>query len=112
MNIAESRAQMRQLQVVLERIIDKDPEQEVRGLAIPVLDAIVEAVKQHLVHHEVAQQIAGIISVNAVAEGEPLRATDALIVVAALRTALGEEVPLPVSIPREPDWPDIRTMGF
>ena len=32
----------------LQKLVDRDPEQEIRGMAIPVLDAALEAVRSRL----------------------------------------------------------------
>ena len=112
MELSQARAQLRELQSVLERIHQKDPEQEVRGIAIPVLDSIIEAVRRHLPDNEVTQAISGVFSVETISDGEPVRAVDALMVVTALKTALGDSVPMPVAIPRDPRWPSLMTMDF
>ena len=67
----------------------RDPEQEVRGIAVPVLDAAVEDVKAALGDDPIVSAIAGIISAETIAEGEPIRAIDALFVAEQLDAAIG-----------------------
>jgi hypothetical protein len=77
-----------QLRTTLDAITARDPEQEVKGIAVPVLDAVLASVRTLLPDHPVVQAVREVISPEAIAEGEPVRAADALIVVDALLGAL------------------------
>jgi hypothetical protein len=77
----------------LRAISQKDQEQEVRGMALPVLDSVIEAAKEHVVDDPVVQTIRAVISPEAVAEGEPVRAIDAMIVAQQLLQALERHYP-------------------
>lgn len=80
----------------LETLIKRDPEQEVQGIAIPVFDAAVEAIKDDLGRdNPVVAAVAGIISPETVAAGEPIRAADALVVAKMLDAEIG---PHPIGI--------------
>jgi hypothetical protein len=73
----------------LSQITERDPEQEVRGIALPVVDAVLVAGREHALKNDpVVAAIAGLITVDTVAEGDPVRAVDALIVVRQLREAI------------------------
>jgi hypothetical protein len=75
----------------LEKVAERDPEQEVRGMAVPVLDACLEAFKQHVPDDPVVQAIRAVLSPEAVADGESVRAVDAALVAGQLAAALGPE---------------------
>lgn len=69
-------------------------------MALPVLDAVVNAAKDFLPGDPVVDTIRDAISPEAIAEGEPLRAVDVLIVVDQLHTALSQALPPPPRIQR------------
>lgn len=84
---------VQQLYFMLGGIIQRDPEQEVRGIALPVLDAVLRAVRDTLGDQPVVAQMYDIISVESIEEGEPVRAADAYLVAGMLIKALGHETP-------------------
>lgn len=68
----------------------EDTEQEVRGLALPILDAVLEAIKDEIGRENpVVQAVAAVISPETIAEGDPLRAADALVVAKLLNAEIG-----------------------
>ena len=73
----------------LEMLTTRDPEQEVQGIALPVLDAVIEAVRTVLPDDPVVQAVRGIVSPEQIALGEPVRAADALLVAKQLDAAIG-----------------------
>jgi hypothetical protein len=74
----------------LKTIIERDPEQEVTGLALPVLDAVVEAIKEEIGRdNPVVQATAGVISPESIENGEPIRAADALLIAKMLDAEIG-----------------------
>ena len=73
----------------LETMTKRDPEQEVQGIALPVLDAALEDVKAALPGDPVVAAVAGIISPETIEAGEPIRAVDALLVAEQLNAAIG-----------------------
>lgn len=107
MEIREARRLVDDLYNVLKQMHDRDPEQEVTGMAVPVLDASIAAIREHLAPDDpVLASIRDVISSESVMSGDPVRAVDALLVVTALKARLGPEPPpMPVSIPRQgPNW--------
>jgi hypothetical protein len=91
----------------LERLVDRDPDQEVQGIALPVMDAVIEAVRQVLPEdHPVVKAARSVISPELIESGEPVRAADALVVAKQLNTAIGSppmSIPLIPSVSRVPD---------
>jgi hypothetical protein len=75
----------------LENIAKQDPEREVQGMALPVVAACLDAFKAHASDDPVVQAIRDVVSPEAVAAGEPVRAVDAVVVVGQLALALGPE---------------------
>jgi hypothetical protein len=75
-------------QTSLRVMIDRDPEQEIRGGAIRVLDAAVASAREVLGSDPVVSVISDVISPEAFEAGEPLRAADVLLVIDALLGAL------------------------
>lgn len=75
----------------LEKIVARDAEQEVQGLALPVVDAAFEAARQFLADDDPLARVATeVVSVDMIESGEPLRAVDALVVAGQLESALFE----------------------
>jgi len=73
----------------LEALTKRDPEQEVQGIALPVLDAVIESVRAARPNDPVVEAVRGIISAEHIASGEPVRAADALLVAKQLDAAVG-----------------------
>lgn len=92
MNDTEARRLVAQLHNDLGKIVDRDPEQEVRGMAIPVLDEALKAVKGVLAGDPIVARMSDVISVETIDEGDPLRAVDVLMVVSTLKGRLGPEM--------------------
>lgn len=63
---------------------DRDPEQEVRGIALPPIDRALGLAADEVGEHPVVQAVRDVISPEQVAEGDPVRAVDALHVVTLL----------------------------
>jgi hypothetical protein len=83
--------QLRQLRADLLQLIERDPEQEVTGQALPLIDAVVSEAREALPPEStLASQIVEIISVDTIEAGEPLRAADALVVVGQLLAVLDD----------------------
>lgn len=79
----------------------QDSEQEVQGIALPVLCAVIEYVKTYLHGHPVVDSI-DVVTVERIASGEPIRAVDALLVANQLIPAL----PTPQRPPEEHEYED------
>jgi hypothetical protein len=73
----------------LRLIVERDQEQEVRGIAIPVLDAVLGAARSFLPPGDpIVSAVRDVISPEVIADGEPVRAIDAFIVATQLEQAL------------------------
>jgi hypothetical protein len=67
----------------------RDPMHNVRGIAVPVLGAVIERVGQLYPNDPVVQSIAGVTSPERIASGEPVLAADALLVAQQLDATIG-----------------------
>jgi hypothetical protein len=88
------KAKITALVQTLESLTNRDPDQEVQGIALPVLDAVIEAVRQVRPDDPVVKAARSVISPEQIESGEPVRAADALLVAKQLDTAIGGP-PLP-----------------
>lgn len=89
-------AQLQQLHTDLHAISARDAEQEVMGLALPLVDKVLSEAKGLLpAGHGLATQIVDLVSVEGMDVEEGIRAADAVIVVgqvlAAYKTLLAEQ---------------------
>jgi hypothetical protein len=91
----EAKRQIVSLIQTLETLTKRDPEQEVQGIALPVLDAVIESIREALPDNAVVAAVRGVLSPEQIASGEPIRAADALLVATQLSAAIG---PYPVMI--------------
>ncbi len=83
------RRQLDGLITTLDAIAKRDPEQEVQGIAIPVLDAVLSNAKTLIgADDPVVLRASDIISPETIGRGEPIRAVDALLVAQTLRATL------------------------
>ncbi len=73
----------------LETIIKRDPEREVQGMALPVLDALIESVRLVRPNDPVVAAARSAISPAQLATGVPVRPGDALVVAKQLDAAIG-----------------------
>lgn len=102
-NLEDGRAAIEQLYRDLQGIVAKDQEQDVMGIALPVLDAVLSGVRQLIpVGHPVLERLHDLISVETITAGEPIRASDALLVVGQVRAALPRPPPGKANDP--PSW--------
>lgn len=96
---AEARERLRAVKGTLKSIVERDPEQEVQGMALPVLDAVVAQARAWRPSDPVLDRVSDVISPAAVEAGEPIRAVDALLVVDLLFSTLK-----PRRMPRSPGF--------
>jgi hypothetical protein len=87
----EAKRQIVALVEALETLTKRDPEQEVQGIALPVLDAVIESVRRVLPNNPVVDAVRGILSPEQIASGEAIRAADALVVAKQLDAIIGPE---------------------
>ena len=79
----------------LTTVLKEDPDEKVQGMALPVLHAVIEAIKDGTGRdNEVVMSTAGVISPEAIASGAPIRAADALIVARILDGEIGPYPPM------------------
>lgn len=83
------------LVALLKDIVKQDPEQEVSGMAVPVLDAVLAHAKTVIGADPVVEAASDVVSVVTIEQGLPIRAVDALLVAEQLLVALGQ-----------PAWPE------
>ena len=78
------------LRNTLRKASERDPEQEVQGIALPVLDAVIADAKDIIGQSDPAvAALVDVMSPEVIEAGEPVRAVDALLVVEMLYAALG-----------------------
>ena len=96
--------QLEDLAKPLQTYVDNDPEQEAIGASIAVLDAVVIEAKAFLgTDDPVVASIEDVISPEAIAEGDPIRVADLLIVVTVLKSRVGRPSVAPVAVRRLPE---------
>ncbi len=78
----------------LEPMAKADSEQEIRGVAVPVLEATLEVLRETLAEDPVAGAVVSAYE-HGIATGEPVRVVDALLVARQIDAAIG---PYPISI--------------
>lgn len=83
--------------VALEKLVACDPEQQVRGLAVPVLDAALADVKKSRPDDPVVTALVDLVSADIIGSGDPIRAADMLLIATQLDAAIGDR---PVAMPR------------
>lgn len=95
MDAEQAKERLRWLIATLRDATQRDPEQEVQGIAIPVVDAVVAEAKKHVEGDPVIDVVRDVISPEAIADGEPIRALDMLVVAQQLLMALDHHYPPP-----------------
>lgn len=78
----------------LEPIVQRDPEQEIQGIAVPVLEATLDVLKRALQDDPVVVAVVGAYE-HEISTGEAVRAVDALLVAKQIDAAIG---PYPLTI--------------
>ena len=71
----------------------RDPEQEVQGFALPVIDAAIAEITAALPDDRVVASVADVVSAEMIGLAEPVRAADMLVVVEQLDAAIGTPPP-------------------
>lgn len=106
-SLQNAATRLRHLRATLQELAKKDPDQEVRGIAVPVVDAVIDHAKDALGDDPIVGSIAGAMSAEAIGEGS-IRASDALIVVDQLLAAVESKIPKPrmrTASVSSPDFP-------
>jgi hypothetical protein len=84
----DARYRLGMLKEHLAGISKRDPEQEVKGMALPVLDAVIAAARQFVKEDDPVLDAIRDVVVEVAETGEPIRAVDALLVVNQLLAAI------------------------
>jgi hypothetical protein len=91
----EAKKRVTTLIEALTTVVREDPDQKVQGMALPVLHSAIDAVKDSIGRdNPVVRSASGVISPDAIASGEPIRAADALIVARILDGEIGPYPPM------------------
>lgn len=95
------------LRETLKALAASDAEQEVRGMALPVVDAALSSVRGMLAGNAILDTVRDVISPDSITDGEPVRAVDVLMVVDVLLGALPPQAPprMPRASVWSPDFP-------
>jgi hypothetical protein len=78
------RHQLEGLYKTISELAAKDPEQEVQGIALPVIDAVLAKVRSLAGDDPVVEAFADIVSPDRIAMNEPVRAADLAVAISAL----------------------------
>jgi hypothetical protein len=90
------------LKTELKQMTKVAPEQDVRGMAIPVLDAVLEEAKGFLdANDPVVVRVESVLSAESFGAEEGVRAVDLLVVVTILLDRIGHPPTMDVSISHE-----------
>lgn len=90
----EAKRRVQALIKSLHTLVARDPEQEVQGIAVPVLAASLEAIKEAKPDDPVVKALVDLMSADFIGAGEPIRAADMLVIVEQLDAAIGSRPPL------------------
>jgi hypothetical protein len=90
----EAKRRVEALIETLEPLVKRDPEQEIRGVAVPVFEATLEELRNALPNGPVVQAVVGAYA-HEIETREPVRAVDALLVARQIDAAIG---PFPITI--------------
>lgn len=102
MDIEKARAHLTALQAMLLQITQRDMEQEVMGIALPVVDTVLSEVRALIPADPMLQSVRDVITPQLV-EGGQVRAVDMLLVVSQMLEALP-----PPAAPRFDRFGDFR----
>jgi hypothetical protein len=85
----QARVAVTRLHTQFGSIVARDQEQEARGIAVPVIDAVIATARENmLLDNPVLAALPDLISPEALAAGEPIRAIDAYIALGQIEEAL------------------------
>lgn len=88
-DIAEVRRSLEALKADLLMLVEKDPEQEVQGVALIVVEQTLQQAKSFLGDdHPIASSVLDVISAENIEDSQPIRDADLLVVVGQLLAAL------------------------
>jgi hypothetical protein len=96
-DVEQARRLLTTLRTDLVAMVAQDPEQEVRGLAVPAVDAALSAVRPLIANTNVMAKVADVISPDTIEQGEPVRAIDLRVVVNLMLAELPPPPPPPAT---------------
>lgn len=85
----EAKRRVQALIETLAPMVARDPEQEIRGVAVPVLEATLDVLKSAMPDDPVVAAVVGAYQ-HEIDTGEPVRAVDALLVAKQIDAAIGD----------------------
>ncbi|WP_147376304.1 hypothetical protein [Micromonospora radicis] len=85
----EAKRQIEALVETLSELCRRNPEQTVQGIALPILDAVLESVQSVRPNDPVVKAARGVLRPEQLAAGEPVRVVDALVVAKQLSESIG-----------------------
>lgn len=102
-NLDDARRRVSQLHADLEKLVARDPDQEVWDAVFPVLDAVLQVVRQAVPNDPVIASIRDFVSPDSIAEDRQHRAVEVLLVVGQVKAAIPDTVPV-VHRQSRPSW--------
>lgn len=78
----------------MEALIQRDPEQEICGIAIKVVDAVIAEFRAQLPNDPIVLATSELFSVDHIERGESVRAADVLVVAHQLEAVVGPPPPI------------------
>lgn len=84
----EAKRRVTALIVTLEPAVKRDPEQEIQGMAVPVLNAVIAELRNAVTGDPVIDAAIGAYE-HELVTGEPVRAFDALLIAHQVDAAIG-----------------------
>lgn len=91
----------------LRKQAERDPEQEIDGMAVGVLDSLFAACRELVPDDPVVGHLAGVVTADFIGSGEPVRVVSAALAVRQIAEALSERIPVAQTdcvVSRGPDW--------
>jgi hypothetical protein len=95
----------------LQKQAERDPEQEIDGMAVGVLDSLFAACRALVPDDPVVGHLAGVVTADFIGSGEPVRAVSAALAVRQIAEALSDHMPVAQPdyvVSRGPDWNSIE----
>lgn len=92
-DVEKARSHLYALQGTLLQITQQDMEQEVQGIALPVLDTVLAEVRALIPGSPVLRSVRDVVSPELIEDGGQVRAVDLLLVVGQMLEALPPQPP-------------------
>lgn len=103
--ISDARRRISQLYGDLQRLVDRDPDQEVWDDVFPVMDAVLAIVRAALPNDPVIASVRDFVSADSIAADRERRAAEVLVVVGQVMAAIPDPVPVLDAVLESP-WYD------